>query len=197
LRRVIGDMSVDAVVQSIIHLGIILKQTVREINQNKLAPLSIDLRSVDRLVFEKETLDDIFGEFRGMLDAIFVDQKRGVENKDLVIVDTIKDIIQANYVNPNLGLQDISDRMKMSSAYVGRIFKRHETISVADYINEIRLTKSVLLLENHNLPVNEISEKVGFSSPSYFFKLFKKRFGTTPKDYRIKKSLTVRPSGSE
>ena len=197
LRRVIGEMSIDAVVQSIIHLGIILKQTVREINQNKLAPLSIDLRSVDRLVFEKETLDDIFGEFRGMLDAIFVDQKRGVENKDLVIVDTIKDIIQANYVNPNLGLQDISDRMKMSSAYVGRIFKRHETISVADYINEIRLTKSVLLLENHNLPVNEISEKVGFSSPSYFFKLFKKRFGTTPKDYRIKKSLTVRPSGSE
>ncbi|WP_420869697.1 helix-turn-helix domain-containing protein [Cohnella ginsengisoli] len=32
-----------------------------------------------------------------------------------------------------------------------------------------------------------MSEKVGFSSQSYFFKLFKKRFGTTPKDYRIKK----------
>jgi AraC-like DNA-binding protein len=191
LRRAIGGMSVDAAVQSSMHLGIILKQTVREINQNKLSPLSIDLRSVDRLVFEKETLDDIFAEFRSMLDAIFADQKRGVENKDHVIVDTIKDIIQANYANPNLSLQEISDRMKMSSAYVGRIFKRQETISVADFINEIRLLNSVVLLENHNLPVNEISEKVGFSSPSYFFKLFKKRFGTTPKDYRIKKSIAI------
>ncbi len=193
IRRVIAGMSSDAVIQSVIHLGIILKQTVREINQNKLAPLSIDLRSVDRLVFEKETLDDIFAEFGSMLNELFVDRKRGVENKDHVIVDTIKEVIQANYSNPNLSLQEISDRLKMSSAYVGRIFKRQETISVADYINEIRLLKSVMLLENHNLQVNEVSEKVGFSSPSYFFKLFKKRFGTTPKDYRIKKSLTDPP----
>ncbi|MDG0810747.1 helix-turn-helix transcriptional regulator [Cohnella rhizosphaerae] len=60
---------------------------------------------------------------------------------------------------------------------------------MADYINEVRLQNAVLLLETNNWQVNEISEKVGFSSQSYFFKLFKKRFGTTPKDYRIKKSM--------
>ncbi|KRE55849.1 AraC family transcriptional regulator [Paenibacillus sp. Soil750] len=191
LRRLIAGMSSDAVVQSVIQLGILIKQTVREINQNKLSPLLIDLRSIDRLVFEKETLDEIFAEFGAILSAIFEDQKRGTETKDHFIIDTIKDMIQANYSNPNLSLQEIADMLRMSSAYVGRIFKKQETISVADYINEIRLLKSVMLLENNNLPVNEISEKVGFSSPSYFFKLFKKRFGTTPKDYRIKKSLSL------
>ncbi|KRF09986.1 hypothetical protein ASG89_00050 [Paenibacillus sp. Soil766] len=191
LRQLIAGMSSDAVVQSVIQLGILIKQTVREINQNKLSPLLIDLRSIDRLVFEKETLDEIFAEFGAILSAIFEDQKRGTESKDHFIIDTIKDVIQANYANPNLSLQEIADMLRMSSAYVGRIFKKQETISVADYINEIRLLKSVMLLENNNLPVNEISEKVGFSSPSYFFKLFKKRFGTTPKDYRIKKSLSL------
>ncbi|WP_164716656.1 helix-turn-helix domain-containing protein [Paenibacillus whitsoniae] len=191
LRRLIAGMSSDAVVQSVIQLGILIKQTVREINQNKLSPLLIDLRSIDRLVFEKETLDDIFAEFGAILSAIFEDQKRGTETKDHFIIDTIKDVIQANYSDPNLSLQEIADMLRMSSAYVGRIFKKQETISVADYLNEIRLLKSVMLLENNNLPVNEISEKVGFSSPSYFFKLFKKRFGTTPKDYRIKKSLSL------
>jgi AraC-like DNA-binding protein len=190
LRSLIAGMSSDAVVQSVIQLGILIKQTVREINQNKLSPLLIDLRSIDRLVFEKETLEEIFTEFGAILSAIFEDQKRGTETKDHFIIDTIKDVIQANYSNPNLSLQEIADMLRMSSAYVGRIFKKQETISVADYINEIRLLKSVMLLENNNLPVNEISEKVGFSSPSYFFKLFKKRFGTTPKDYRIKKSLS-------
>ncbi|MBO7743161.1 helix-turn-helix domain-containing protein [Paenibacillus sp. MWE-103] len=191
LRRLIAGMSSDAVVQSVIQLGILIKQTVREINQNKLSPLLIDLRSIDRLVFEKETLDEIFAEFGAILVAIFEDQKRGTETKDHFIIDTIKDVIQANYADPNLSLQEIADMLRMSSAYVGRIFKRQETISVADYINEIRLLKSVMLLENNNQPVNEISEKVGFSSPSYFFKLFKKRFGTTPKDYRIKRSLSL------
>ncbi|MDR6550673.1 AraC family transcriptional regulator [Paenibacillus qinlingensis] len=191
LRKLIAGMSSDAVVQSVIQIGILIKQTVREINQNKLSPLLIDLRSIDRLVFEKETLDEIFAEFGAILSAIFEDQKRGTESKDHFIIDTIKDVIQANYANPNLSLQEIADMLRMSSAYVGRIFKKQETISVADYINEIRLLKSVMLLENNNLPVNEISEKVGFSSPSYFFKLFKKRFGTTPKDYRIKKSLSL------
>ncbi|OAS15617.1 AraC family transcriptional regulator [Paenibacillus oryzisoli] len=191
LHRLIAGMSSDAVVQSVIQLGILIKQTVREINQNKLSPLLIDLRSIDRLIFEKETLDEIFAEFGAILSAIFEDQKRGTETKDHFIIDTIKDVIQANYSDPNLSLQEIADMLRMSSAYVGRIFKKQETVSVADYINEIRLLKSVMLLENNNLPVNEISEKVGFSSPSYFFKLFKKRFGTTPKEYRIKKSLSL------
>jgi AraC-like DNA-binding protein len=190
IRGVIAGMSSDSVIQSVINLGIIIKQTIREINQNKVSPLIIDLRFIDRLVFEKETLEEIFTEFKNTLSAIFIEQKQVVENKDLVIVDTIKDVIQANYSNANLSLQDISDMLKMSSAYVGRIFKKYETISVADYINEMRLLKSILLLEKNNLLVNEISEKVGFSSQSYFFKMFKKRFGTTPKDYRIKKSLT-------
>lgn len=191
LHRLIVGMSSDAVVQSVIQLSILIKQTVREINQNKLSPLLIDLRSIDRLIFEKETLDEIFAEFGAILSAIFEDQKRGTETKDHFIIDTIKDVIQVNFSDPNLSLQEIADMLRMSSAYVGRIFKKQETISVADYINEIRLLKSVMLLENNNLPVNEISEKVGFSSPSYFFKLFKKRFGTTPKDYRIKKSLSL------
>ncbi|WP_217591825.1 AraC family transcriptional regulator [Cohnella sp. GbtcB17] len=189
IRAVISGMSSDAVIQSVVHVGIIIKQTIREINQNKVSPLTLDLRSVDGLVFEKETLGEIFEAFVQILDAIFVDHKAVVENKVQVIVDTIKDVIQSNYANTNLSLQEISDLLKMSPAYVGRIFKKYETVSVADYINEVRLQNAVILLEKNNWQVNEISEKVGFSSQSYFFKLFKKRFGTTPKDYRIKKSM--------
>ncbi|MEK0314723.1 AraC family transcriptional regulator [Cohnella sp. 56] len=189
IREVIAGMSSDAVIQSVVHVGIIIKQTIREINQNKVSPLTLDLRSIDGLVFEKETLDEIFEAFIQILDAIFVDHKSVVENKVQVIVDTIKDVIQSNYANTNLSLQEISDLLKMSPAYVGRIFKKYESVSVADYINEVRLQNAVMLLEKNNWQVNEISDKVGFSSQSYFFKLFKKRFGTTPKDYRIKKSM--------
>jgi len=189
IREAVAGMSYDAVVQAVIHLGVLIKQTVREINQNKLSPVLVDLRQIDRLVFENETLDEIFGAYGTILGALFVDQKQLAENKFQVILDTIKEVVQANYSNPNLSLQEIADLLKMSPVYVGRIFKKYETISVADYINEVRMLNAVVLLENDKLQVYEISEKVGFSSQSYFFKLFKKRFGTTPKDYRIKKSV--------
>lgn len=189
IREVMAGMSYDAVVQAVIRLGILIKETVREINQNKLSPLPVDLRQIDRLVFENDTLDEIFDAYRSMLGSLFVDQKQVAENKFQVILETIKEVVQANYSNPNLSLQEIADLLKMSPVYVGRIFKKYETISVADYINEVRMLNAIVLLENDKLQVYEVSEKVGFSSQSYFFKLFKKRFGTTPKDYRIKKSV--------
>lgn len=189
IRGAIAGMSYDAVVQAVVRLGILIKETVPEINQNKLSPLLIDLRQVDRLVFENETLDEIFEAYETMLGSLFVDPKQLSENKFQVIIETIKEVVQANYSNPNLSLQEIADLLKMSPVYVGRIFKKYETISVADYINEVRMLNAVVLLENDKLQVYEVSEQVGFTSQSYFFKLFKKRFGTTPKDYRIKKSV--------
>jgi AraC-like DNA-binding protein len=36
-----------------------------------------------------------------------------------------------------------------------------------------------------------VMEKIGYSSESTFFKLFKKRFGVTPKEYRLKKTLEL------
>lgn len=189
IRVEIAAMSSDSVVQSVIHLSIIIKQTLREINLNKLSPLLIDLRSIDRLVFERETLTEIFTEFATILSEIFIERKQIVENKDHVLVETIKEMIQANYSNANLSLQEIAEMLKMSTAYVGRIFKKYETLSFAEYLNEIRLLKSLTLLEKNNLLVSEIVEMVGFSTQSYFFKMFRKRFGTTPKEYRIKNSL--------
>ncbi|WP_090113363.1 AraC family transcriptional regulator [Cohnella sp. OV330] len=46
------------------------------------------------------------------------------------------------------------------------------------------------LLEKGNYTVNEIMEQSGFSNQSHFFRSFKKKFGTTPREYRLKKSLS-------
>ncbi|MFC4600798.1 helix-turn-helix transcriptional regulator [Cohnella hongkongensis] len=190
IREALTAMNADATMQSVIQLSLIVKQTLREMNRNKLAPLPIDLRAIDRAVFELETLDEIFAALSALLDGLFIDHRQVVENKDHVLVDTIKDVIHANYANVNLCLQDIAEMLKMSAAYIGRIFKKYEAVSVAEYINEYRLQQSLHYLEKNKVPIAEVVEKVGFNSQSYFFKMFKKRFGATPKEYRVKKSLT-------
>ncbi|MNC09728.1 Arabinose operon regulatory protein [compost metagenome] len=60
---------------------------------------------------------------------------------------------------------------------------------MVDCINETRLAQARLYLEQQQMTVAEIMEKVGFSNESYFYRLFKRRYGTTPKEYRLKAAI--------
>ncbi len=52
------------------------------------------------------------------------------------------------------------------------------------FIRQIRLRNAALLLKEGHLTVNEIAEKTGFSSPSYFTKCFKKQYGVLPSEFK-------------
>ena len=56
-----------------------------------------------------------------------------------------------------------------------------------DYINRLRIEKSVYLLTNTNLNINEISYEVGFTYPRYFSTSFKQIKGMTPTQFKEEK----------
>ncbi len=62
-------------------------------------------------------------------------------------------------------------------------------VSIPEHINEIRMQKTVEWLESSKLSVNEIMLKVGIENESYFYKLFKKKFGITPREYVLQNVL--------
>ena len=75
----------------------------------------------------------------------------------------------------------------MNTAYIRRIFKKGAGVSVNEYLNLTRMYKAAEWFEKSDLSVNEVMEKVGIENQSYFYKLFKKQFGTTPKNYAFTK----------
>ena len=56
--------------------------------------------------------------------------------------------------------------------------------SILEYISHYRIQQSLYLLQDKELSILQISLKVGFSSTSYYSKLFKKYMKMTPKEYR-------------
>ena len=64
-----------------------------------------------------------------------------------------------------------------------RFFKKYVGMSCLDYIKSLRLQKAADLLEQQELSITDAAMTAGFSSLSYFYREFKKRYGTTPRQF--------------
>ena len=52
-----------------------------------------------------------------------------------------------------------------------------------NYIRDVRIQKAEELLRSSSLQINEICYRVGFQTPSYFIKCFRKKYGQSPNEY--------------
>lgn len=94
-----------------------------------------------------------------------------------------------NYINRNymydISLESLSNALKLSPAYLSRIFHQNFGTGVIEYINTVRIEKAKSLLEDPSKSTREIAEAVGYQSASYFSKIFKQRTNLTPTEYRL------------
>lgn len=81
-------------------------------------------------------------------------------------------------------VKDIADTANICTRECQRIFSRYLHYSPVEYIQRRRLFKAAEQLSTTDAPITEIAFDCGFSSPSYFTKLFRTLVGATPTDYR-------------
>lgn len=87
------------------------------------------------------------------------------------------------HYNEKIKIDDISDKMQLSSSYIGNIFKRVTGKSIIKYLLEVRISKAKDLLRDGNT-VSETAHMVGFNDIFYFSKVFKKLESITPSQYK-------------
>lgn len=93
--------------------------------------------------------------------------------------------IQQHYQS-EISLQEVAGRFFVSREYISRKFKQEFGINFTDYIANYRIDKSKQLMLNPHLKLSQVAEMVGFHDVKYFSKVFKKKEGLTPKEYRDK-----------
>jgi len=102
----------------------------------------------------------------------------------------IKEIIHLKYSDPSLCLQMIADMLKIHPRKLSVIFKEMGNVPVNQYIHDVRMARAIQLLQNSKYNVSKIVEMAGFSNETYFYSLFRKRYGMTPKEYVLEKRMT-------
>lgn len=95
-----------------------------------------------------------------------------------------------NYINEyydkenNMSLSRLSKLYYFDENYIGRVFKKQTGKTFSQYLNGIRLKRSLDLLLNTDRAIIDIAFAVGFNNVTYYNRLFKKRFGVSPSQYR-------------
>lgn len=181
----ISKLNYNNALLSVMSLVNTLMQVTDEMSRIKLEPLQINFNLLSQQIFSMETMQEQSDALLQICEKIAI-KTGGVENhKNAIITNTVIELIQADYSNPALCLQYIADKLNLSAKHVSKLFNQHYERSVADYINDVRLEKAAESFRTSNGSVKEILQKIGMENDSYFYRLFKKKFGVTPKEYLL------------
>ncbi|MEC0232403.1 helix-turn-helix domain-containing protein [Paenibacillus alba] len=165
-----------------------LKKTIFEMNRTSKEPIAIPARLMSRELYEEETIEQ-FEQL--LLEAVRSIHSEGEEKAiqgNQVVADTVKEIIDSNYFDSSLSAASISEMMRLPAYKLSKISKIHLGMSIPEYINQVKLHKAVEWMENSKLSIQEIMQRVGVENESYFYKLFKAKFGMTPREYMAKRT---------
>ena len=89
-----------------------------------------------------------------------------------------------NHFADKITIEELSEIIMVSADYFTKMFKKSIGKTPIDYINAIRVNRSMHLLIDTNKSMPEIAEAVGFCNANYFHRIFKQYMNTSPLAYR-------------
>nr|WP_297915484.1 AraC family transcriptional regulator [uncultured Allomuricauda sp.] len=92
-------------------------------------------------------------------------------------------IVEDNISNSNFDIISFCSELGVSRTLLFTKVKAWTNCTPNEFIQEIRMKRAALLLEQGNLNISEVSYQVGFNNPKYFSKCFQKKFGLSPTAY--------------
>lgn len=95
--------------------------------------------------------------------------------------------IDAN-LDKDLSIKSISKGINVSKSALYSKFHSLLNSTIGEYVNKRRIERAIQILIETNLSIEEVSQKTGFSSASYFTKIFKQHTSVTPLKYRKAKT---------
>ena len=105
-------------------------------------------------------------------------------NPDKTFVEKAMQCVRQNITDAEYNRETFASDMMMSSSTLYNKLRALTGQGIIEFINSIRLKEACNIIKRQpDIQINDIAMKVGFNTPKYFSKCFKKEFGMSPKDY--------------
>ena len=103
------------------------------------------------------------------------------------LIQQMTDQIEGRF-SQDISLTDLAKELSHSPSYLSLRFKSETGKTFSEYLAETRMTYAAHLLQDTDLPINQIASECGITDNNYFSRLFRKKNGMTPTQYRLKRS---------
>ncbi|MFS0778099.1 helix-turn-helix domain-containing protein [Neobacillus sp. 3P2-tot-E-2] len=101
-----------------------------------------------------------------------------------LVVESLK-YIEEHYKEASL--YELAEQLNQSHYGLSKTIKKATSRTFKELLQERRLDKAKELLQGSDLPITIIVEQVGYDNISYFYRIFKEKYGRTPKEFRMNK----------
>lgn len=104
------------------------------------------------------------------------------KNLDDLRHQVLDDLIGFRYCEINADM--VAKELRISKRHLDRVVKLYYGESFNEKLLSVKIDNAKLLLKNSNMTITDISLKTGFNSPNYFSRMFKKKTGMSPNEFR-------------
>ncbi len=126
---------------------------------------------------------DVFIESSNTAPALTAPDAASPTDKNSQMLLQVQNYLSEHYAQ-DISLEVVAELLDFSPYYLSKLFKNAFGTSFIDYLTELRVSAAKELLADPSLSAKEIGELVGYPNSNYFTKLFKKKTGITPIEYR-------------
>jgi AraC-like DNA-binding protein len=98
-------------------------------------------------------------------------------------VSLIEAYVQENYAE-KINLSTLAGELYLSTKQVSRIIKKEYDCTFSELLNRKRMSAACMLLKNTDMKISDIIKQLNYTSENYFYVLFKKYYGVSPRNYR-------------
>lgn len=127
-------------------------------------------------------IGNLYKLFQLMQDACSRGGIRKADNQ-LLYIKKVIEYIQFKYFDA-IHISDLAAYCGLNRSYLTKLFKEATGYSPQEYLIDFRLKKAKQLLKEKDMPVSHVAYAVGYTDPLAFSKIFRKKEGMSPLEYR-------------
>jgi two-component system response regulator YesN len=129
-----------------------------------------------------DTLESLQEQVASQLLKASESMKGQFDARSQIVYEAQRIILQR--YQENLTLQTVAEHVHVTPVWLSKLFKKETDMNFLEYLTDIRMKKAAELLADLNHKVYQISYMIGYQDPVHFSKLFKRKYGCTPQEYR-------------
>lgn len=167
-----------------------LSDATRAIVANYIEKISINAvssstQNILNTMFDLSELKNFYMQFFTNIADILYDHGEYVTDD---VIEKMQTYAQKNY-SKNLTVDLLACFFNKNRSYLSHLFKEKTGVKFVDYLSDIRINKAKSLLATTDKKMYQIAKLIGYDNVKYFFRVFKKKTGKTPEQWRIHNRL--------